>query len=303
MEELRVELLTGGMSNHSLVLTRGSDQWAVRLPLPARIGMTLDPETEARVLTVAANEKLTPEVVAFDAETGVLVTRYLQGAAPLNAKQVQEHTCIDRIAATMRRLHSLPAPAVLRDFRPTKLAYAYIDAASELPGAQHALVGERRRWSAEFIRLAEEYEAAFKPAVLCHNDLVAANFLDDGRLWLVDFEYAVRADPIVDLAGLSGLNGFGPDNTRRLLNAYYGPESVSVSITQFDRVIRLVRLMAFFWVLAHGGNRPTPGTLCRFNGRSAKVAPIFRRPKESPTCRTKLPFWVLESWATPWPDG
>lgn len=257
MKELRVELLTGGMSNHSFVLTRGSDQWAVRLPLPARIGMTLDPETEARVLTVAADEKLTPEVVAFDAETGVLVTRYLQGVASLNAEQVREHARIDRIAATMRRLHSLPAPPALRDFQPTKLAHAYIDAARDLPGSQHDLVNERRRWSAEFIHLAEEYEAAFKPTALCHNDLVAANILDDGHLWLVDFEYAARANPIVDLAGLSGMNGFGPESTRRLLNAYYGPASVPVSIAQFDRVVRLVRLMAFFWALAHGDSHPT----------------------------------------------
>lgn len=268
--ELRVQPLTGGMSNHSFVLARGSDQWAVRLPLPARVGMTPDPETEARVLTVAANERLTPEVVAFDVETGVLVTRYLQGAASLNAEQVREHACIDRIAATMRRLHSLPAPPALGDFRPTKLARAYIDAALALPGARHDLANERRRWSAEFLHLAEEYEAAFKPAALCHNDLVAANILDDGHLWLVDFEYAVRADPIVDLAGLSGLNGFGPDNTRRLLNAYYGPASVPVSVAQFDRVVRMVLFLAYFWALAHDGNE-TADDLQRFAAAMAAV--------------------------------
>lgn len=270
--ELRVEPLTGGISNRSFVLARGSAQWAVRLPLPARTGMTLDPETEARVLTLVANEELTPEVVAFDAETGALVTRYLQGAAPLNAEQVREHACIDRIAATMRRLHILPAPPALRDFRPTKLARGYIDATRDLPGAKHVLANEQRRWSAEFIHLAEEYEAAFKPAALCHNDLVAANILDDGHLWLVDFEYAVRADPIVDLAGLSGLNGFGPDSSRRLLKAYYGPASVPVSITQFDRVVRMVRFLAYFWALAHGSSRPTDDQ-ARF---AASVAAVLR---------------------------
>lgn len=270
--DLRVEPLTGGMSNRSFVLTRGSDQWAVRLPLPDRIGKALDPETEARVLTVAADEKLAPEVVAFDAETSALVTRYVQGAASLNAEQVRERACIDRIAATLRRLHSLPAPPALGDFRPTKLARAYIDAARDLPGAQHDPVNERRRWSAEFIHLADDYEAAFKPAVLCHNDLVAANILDDGHLWLVDFEYAVRADPIVDLAGLSGLNGFGPDNARRLLNAYYGAASVPVSIARFDRVVRMVRLMAFFWALAHEGGRPTDDQ-ARF---AASMAAVLR---------------------------
>ena len=268
--QLRVQPLAGGMSNQSFVLTRGSDQWAVRLPLPARVGMTLDPETEASVLAVAANEKLTPEVVAFDAETGVLVTRYLQGAASLSADQVREHACIERLAAMMRRLHSLPAPPALRDFRPAELARAYIDAARGLPGARHDLVNERRRWSAEFIHLAEEYEAAFVPATLCHNDLVAANILDDGHLWLVDFEYAVRADPIVDLAGLSALNGYGPGDTRRLLNAYYGPASVPVSVAQFDRVVRMIRFLAYFWALANDGNE-TADDLQRFAAAMAAV--------------------------------
>ena len=118
---------------------------------------------------------------------------------------------------------------------------------------------ERLRWSVEFRRLAQAYEAAFKPTALCHNDLVAANILDDGRLWLVDFEYAVRADPILDLAGLAGLNGFGPSHCHRLLDAYFGPGRAPISLAQLEQTIRLVRLMAFFWALVHGSGGATDG--------------------------------------------
>ena len=258
--ELRVQPLPGGLSNRSCLLTRGSDQWAVRLPLASVAseascaGETLSLESERQVLAVAAEAKLTPQVIACDAETGALVTRYLGGATSLNAEHIRDHLTIDRVAVKLRRLHSLPAPTGLRAFRPTELARIYVGAACGSTGARHKYGDERRRWSLEFRHLAETYEAAFKPTVLCHNDLVAANMLDDGRLWLVDFEYAVRADPILDLAGLAGLNGFGRDGARRLLNAYYGPETAPISIAQLNHVVRLVRLMAFFWALALGGS-------------------------------------------------
>src|SRR5581483_3768020 len=42
--------------------------------------------------------------------------------------------------------------------------------------------------------------APFRP-VLCHNDLLSANLIDDGRrLWLVDWEYAGIGHPLFDLA-------------------------------------------------------------------------------------------------------
>src|SRR5205823_3331421 len=58
---------------------------------------------------------------------------------------------------------------------------------------------------------------------LCHNDLLAANILDDGRrIWLVDWEYAGVGHPLFDLAGVSGNCGFTPAMDLALLRAYRG---------------------------------------------------------------------------------
>ena len=255
--ELRVRPLLGGLSNRSCLLTCGKDQWAVRLPLKTGAVKTLDPETEARVLAAAAKAGLTPELLACDAVTGALVTRYLAKANSLTAERVRRNAHIDRVAATLRRLHGLPTPAGVRVFRPTQLARIYPRIALSAPRSTNSLADESRRWSADFKHLAETHEAEFAPIALCHNDLVAANILDDGQLWLVDFEYAVCADPILDLAGLAGLNGFGQGHCRRLLDGYYGPGCAPISISQLNQAVRLVRLMAFFWALAHGGAEPT----------------------------------------------
>lgn len=274
--KLQVQPLPGGLSNRGCLLRYGDEQWAVRLPLvstpvdTACAGETLSLESERRVLAVAAEANLAPEVVVCDDETGALVTRYVERATSLTAEKVREHVNIDRIANTLRRLHGLPAPTGVPAFRPTELARAYIDASRGLPGARRNFADERRVWGPEFKHLAQAYEAAIEPTVLCHNDLVAANILDDGQLWLVDFEYAMLADPVLDLAGLAGLNGFGPAHCHRLLDAYYGPEGVPVTLAQLNQVIRLVRLMAFFWALAHSGGGPAD-ELKRFAAAMAAV--------------------------------
>lgn len=275
---LQAQPLPGGLSNRGCLLRHGSERWAVRLPLVSsagettRAGETLSLESERRVLAVAAEANLAPEVVVCDEESGALVTRYVERAASLTAEKVRERVNIDRVANTLRRLHRLPAPTGIPAFRPTELARAYTDAVRGPPGARRKFANERRVWGPEFNHLAQAYEAAFIPTALCHNDLVAANILDDGQLWLVDFEYAVRADPILDLAGLAGLNEFGPAHCHRLLDAYYGPERVPITLAQLNQVIRLVRLMAFFWALAHGGGAPADELM----GFAAAMAAVLR---------------------------
>ena len=273
--ELQVQPLPGGLSNRGCLLSRGSDRWAVRLPWASGAGdvfdasqasdasvafgagLTLCIEDELRVLEVAGAAGLAPEVLAHDADSGALVTRYLAGAEPLTAEQARSDANIDRIATVVRRLHGLPVPVGVGAFQPTEPARVYTRIVHSAPDSSIEEADELRRWSTEFKQLADTHAAEVSTAVLCHNDLVAANILDDGRLWLVDFEYAVCADPILDLAGLAGLNGFGQHHCHRLLDAYYGPGCAPFDLTQLNQVIRLVRLMAFFWALAHGGGLPT----------------------------------------------
>ncbi|MFO0952449.1 MAG: phosphotransferase [Isosphaeraceae bacterium] len=59
--------------------------------------------------------------------------------------------------------------------------------------------------------------------VLCHNDLLPSNVLDDGeRVWLVDWEYAGIGHPLFDLAGISANCALTPDAEAEFLLAYRG---------------------------------------------------------------------------------
>jgi thiamine kinase-like enzyme len=55
----------------------------------------------------------------------------------------------------------------------------------------------------------------------CHNDLLNANFIDDGtRIRIVDWEYAGMGDPFFDLGNFSINHGLTADEDRILLEAY-----------------------------------------------------------------------------------
>ena len=78
------------------------------------------------------------------------------------------------------------------------------------------------------------------PRVPCHNDLLTANFLDDGgRLRLLDWEYAGMNDPHFDLANFASHHDLEPDAEVALLEAYGERGSLAR--------LRLMRLMAAFW--------------------------------------------------------
>ncbi len=55
-----------------------------------------------------------------------------------------------------------------------------------------------------------------------HNDLLAANFIDDGqRLWLLDWEYAGFNSPLFDLGGLASNSELSPAQEGQILSLYF----------------------------------------------------------------------------------
>jgi thiamine kinase-like enzyme len=77
----------------------------------------------------------------------------------------------------------------------------------------------------DLLERAARLEAAVGPidVVFGHNDLLAANFMDDGqRLWLVDWEYAGFNSPLFDLGGLASNSELAPVQAEQTLELYFG---------------------------------------------------------------------------------
>ena len=62
-----------------------------------------------------------------------------------------------------------------------------------------------------------------RPTVPCNNDLLAANFIDDGdRVWLIDYEYSGNNDACFELGNTSTECDFTPEQTEAWTEAYFG---------------------------------------------------------------------------------
>lgn len=232
--------LGGGLNARSYLVTAPGRRHVLRLPVASAVAW-LDLEAEVRAMRAAAAAGLAPAVVAADVEAGLLLTEYC--AEPWSPSLVREPASIAVVARLLRALHrvevDLPVYSV-RWFASTYLAT--LAAADPRP-----LSAEERRWADELSAAAETFDAAHPPTAFCHNDLAATNIVGAGRAAsLIDFEYAGRGAPLLDLASLAGMNGFAESERRQLLREYYGT-AAAPTMRDLDHAIRIVWLLGFFW--------------------------------------------------------
>ena len=256
--DLKISALDGGLHERSYRLSSDEGDWVVRLPVGggARCGLQLS--AEQRLLEKLGAAGFTPAIVPSDPSEGVLITRYLSQATSWRAVDAREPDNITRIAKRLRDLHRIEAD--LPPFRASRIAAAY----RRLAGERQRLTDEQLDWGLEFLELARAYDAESSPTTLCHNDLVAANILDDGQLWFIDFEYAVYAEPILDLASLASMNDFDAAEQECLLDAYYQGAAPPFSRKKYADVIRLSRFVSYFWALAYRCNEREAASVERF---------------------------------------
>jgi thiamine kinase-like enzyme len=173
---------------------------------------------EAAVSRAAAAAGLSPEVV--HEEPGALVLRFVEGRA-LAPEDVRKPETLERILPLVLRCHrELPD-----HLRGPSLAFSVFHVvrryARTLREEGSRLLPELPRLLAATARL--EREVGPVELVFGHNDLLAGNFLDDGRrLWLVDWEYAGWSAALFDLAGLASNSALPLEQEERLLASYFG---------------------------------------------------------------------------------
>jgi thiamine kinase-like enzyme len=202
------------MTNANFLADFGDEQVVVRIPGKNTGLLGIERRHEAAAHRLAASIGVAPEVLDESQSRGYLVTRFLHGRAVLPAELGVE-PMLGEAARTLRRVHD--AGTVTAEFNPFAVERDYHELALSKGTTErfdyplaHAVVeriGEAR---------------GFRPTAFCHNDLLNENFLYDGELRILDWEYAGMGDPFFDLASFSINHVLSPSADESLLTDYFG---------------------------------------------------------------------------------
>jgi thiamine kinase-like enzyme len=214
--DLTVTPLGGGITNLNYRIEIGGEAYVVRIPGENTRHLGIDRRREHAAAVAAHASGVAPQVVAFLEDSEVLVTRLIRGRA-LGEGEMQRPEMLRRAAAALRRYHGgAPFPGTFSPFRTVREYLTVAQSGGAPPPA-------RFDW---MLAEAGRLEAALgEPATPrpCHNDLLPANFLDDGtRLWIVDWEYAAMGDLFFDLGNLAAHHELSQAEEGTLLGAYFG---------------------------------------------------------------------------------
>jgi thiamine kinase-like enzyme len=236
--------LEGGITNRNYRVTLGERRYVIRQPGKDTNLLGIDREAERLANETAAGLGIAPAVAA--ALEDCLVTDFIA------CRSVGSHeiaAAVEQIARALRSFHDSPARLPASFHVPHLLErYAAVVAArgETLPDGYAELVDVASRITTTL---------ALARARPCHNDLLAGNIIraqDDGRMMIVDWEYAGMGDPRFDLGNLSVNNGFDESVDERLLLAYHdeAPSDARRAALKLMRVLSDTREAA--WGIVQG---------------------------------------------------
>lgn len=210
----RVEPLLGGITNANYFVDLGDEQVVLRLSGEHTSLLGIDRRHERAANDLASSLGVAPDVLLFLEDEHVLVTRFVPGR-PIPPDELRCEPMLGAVASTLHRLHA--AGAIGTIFDPFTIVRTYHETAS-------ARGVEEQFDFAAVTNVLDEISAVrpFRATAFCHNDLLNGNFIFDGEVRVVDWEYAGMGDPFFDLANLSVNNGFKADTDKALLADYFG---------------------------------------------------------------------------------
>jgi thiamine kinase-like enzyme len=211
-----VTSLPGGLTNTNYrVRTDDGLDVVVRVSAPETGLLGVDRHAEHVNTLAAAVAGVGAPVIDYLEGQGVMVVGFLPGRTWTDGDVAAN---LPRLATALQRLHS--GPAFLGRFDMFALRRRYLTIVRErgfrMPAGYAALESHAER-------LERAFALAPEPLVPCHNDLLAANVLDDGGdLRIIDYEYSGMNEPSFELGDAIAEAGLGEDALAELCSAYYG---------------------------------------------------------------------------------
>ena len=196
-----ISKIDGGITNQNFLVTDSNKKYFVRVgeDIPEHL---VSRSNELNSSIAAASLGIAPEVIYNNENLQVI--KFIESKT-LNDKDVKEK--IEDIILLIRKVHKeipkkLNGQSII--FWVFHVIRHYSNYLENNKSKYSSMLSDLLTKSQILEEKSSPYEIVFG-----HNDLLPANFLDDGnRLWLIDWEYAGYNTPLFDLGGLSSNNNF-----------------------------------------------------------------------------------------------
>ena len=207
--------LSGGLTNRNLKISTASGDYVARISSNKSSLLAIDRQSEYENSKIAAGIGVGAPVFDYLPEFGLLVIGYLPGKTYSNLDVANN---LSRIASTCNLLHK--AAPFTRDFDMFVIQENYQKLVTEsgfrFPNGYH-------QYAPHLYRMKSALAVLDEGKVPCNNDLLPANFIDDGKkIWLIDYEYSGNNDACFELGNIWSEAKLPISALEELVTAYYG---------------------------------------------------------------------------------
>ena len=235
-----IEPLEGGITNLNFLVSDSGSKSVVRLgsDIPEHLVYR---SNEIIVSEAAYQIGVSPKLIYN--EPGVLVLEFIESKT-LEPKTVREN--LNKIVPIIRKIHDeIPnklsgQPQIFWVFYVIKY---YSNFLLKNNSSHISLIPSLLKKAEKLEKLSSPREIVFG-----HNDLLAANFLDDGsKIWVVDWEYGGFNDPLFDIGGLSSNNDLDENLEKEVLQMYFKEKPSKDLIIKYNAMKTASLLRETMW--------------------------------------------------------
>tara|TARA_B100001741_G_scaffold236214_1_gene197200 strand:+ start:2084 stop:2941 length:858 start_codon:yes stop_codon:yes gene_type:complete len=235
-----IEPLEGGITNLNFLVSDSGSKSVVRLgsDIPEHLVYR---SNEIIVSEAAYQIGVSPKLIYN--EPGVLVLEFIESKT-LEPKTVREN--LNKIVPIIRKIHDeIPnklsgQPQIFWVFYVIKYYSNYL---LNNNSSYISLIPSLLKKAEKLEKLSSPREIVFG-----HNDLLAANFLDDGsKIWVVDWEYGGFNDPLFDIGGLSSNNDLDENLENEVLEMYFKEKPSKDLIIKYNAMKTASLLRETMW--------------------------------------------------------
>ena len=235
-----IEPLEGGITNLNFLVSDSGSKSVVRLgsDIPEHLVYR---SNEIIVSEAAYQIGVSPKLIYN--EPGVLVLEFIESKT-LEPKTVREN--LNKIVPIIRKIHDeIPnklsgQPQIFWVFYVIKYYSNYL---LKNNSSHISLIPSLLKKAEKLEKLSSPREIVFG-----HNDLLAANFLDDGsKIWVVDWEYGGFNDPLFDIGGLSSNNDLDENLESEVLEMYFKEKPSKDLIIKYNAMKTASLLRETMW--------------------------------------------------------